>query len=181
LQATIVFWAWFVMAVCYSASGIDKAWNCPSWRDGSALRHILEGPLARDNALRLALLAAPDWVLRVATWASLALEIGFGPACMLKGGRQAASLAMIGMHLGILAVINFTDLSIGVLMLHLFTAPSLLRAGPLAYAWRNVLGMKGPPLRLLTRYDAWFPAFCALLGGYLAVHFFQVRAVMLSV
>ena len=95
LVATLYFWAWFVMAASYTVSGLDKFVNCPSWRDGSALRRILEGPLARDNSLRTALLDAPDWILQVGTWVALASEVGFAPACMFNHWRQAASVLMM--------------------------------------------------------------------------------------
>ena len=48
--------AWIVMAVGYSYSGCTKL-GSQSWLDGTALRHVLENPLARPGALRDALLA----------------------------------------------------------------------------------------------------------------------------
>ena len=73
-------WAvvWILMAVGYTYSGVMKL-SSPSWLDGSALRHVLENPLARPTPIREMLLALPPIVLRTMTWAGLALEIGFAP------------------------------------------------------------------------------------------------------
>src|SRR5262249_50372108 len=43
--------AWILMALGYSYSGYTKLVS-PSWREGSALHYVLEGPLARPGALR---------------------------------------------------------------------------------------------------------------------------------
>ncbi|AYV77272.1 MAG: hypothetical protein Barrevirus26_5 [Barrevirus sp.] len=116
-----IYWvAWLLMGLGYTISGIHKL-NCVSWINGSALRHILNSPLARDNFLRNFLLDAPEIVLRMATWSSLALEILFLPLGMFYHIRFYFWLAFIGFHLGVITLINFTDLTIGVLTIHIFT------------------------------------------------------------
>jgi sterol desaturase/sphingolipid hydroxylase (fatty acid hydroxylase superfamily) len=160
LTYTIVFWAWFIMALGYTVSGLHKL-GCASWRDGSALRRVLENPLARDNALRQALLDAHPAVLQVSTWGALALEILFAPACLWRPTRQLVSVLMIAMHVGIACTIDFADLTLGVLMAHAFTLPSLFRDTQ----FDDALG----------HFRPWqFRVFCTLLGSYLAVHFFQL-------
>ena len=117
-----IFWlSWMLMGLGYTISGIDKIVKCPSWLDGSALRHILNSPLSRDNFLRDFLLNSPEIVLKLATWTSLALEISFLPLGMFYHTRLYFWLAYIGFHLGIIALINFTDLTLGVISIHLFT------------------------------------------------------------
>ncbi|MHC4955716.1 MAG: DCC1-like thiol-disulfide oxidoreductase family protein [Planctomycetota bacterium] len=112
--------AWIVMAVGYSYSGYTKLVS-PSWRDGSALRHVLENPLARDTALRTLVLSLPDVLLRVATWATLALEIAFAPLALLRRARPWIWCAMLLLHFGLLVLIDFADLTLGMVVLHLFT------------------------------------------------------------
>mmetsp|Transcript_32080 Transcript_32080/g.62745 ORF Transcript_32080/g.62745 Transcript_32080/m.62745 type:complete len:794 (-) Transcript_32080:260-2641(-) len=163
VRETLIFWAWFLLGIGYTVSGLDKV-GCESWRDGTALRRVLENPLARDNYLRELMLATPPICLKLLTWASLGLEVCFGPLCLFTPSRRIVGVLMIGMHLGILFVINFTDLSFGVLMIHFFTLPTLLND---------------------TRFDTslspegrWgntnFRTFLSVLGAYLFIHFAQL-------
>ncbi|QKF94488.1 vitamin K-dependent gamma-carboxylase [Fadolivirus algeromassiliense] len=116
-----VFWAgWILLAAGYTASGLHKLVASPSWVDGTALQHVLESCLARDNILRDTLLQFPTF-LRYSTWFSLFLEIAFLPLGVFYYTRMPFWFIYIGFHLGILMLINFADLTIGVLMIHLFT------------------------------------------------------------
>lgn len=112
--------AWVLMAVGYTISGIDK-WMAPSWRDGSAIVHLLENPLARDTYLRTWLLTWPDALHRVMTWSILAMEALFLPLALFRRTRLLAWGGMVLMHLGILCIVDFADLTIGMLMIHFFT------------------------------------------------------------
>ena len=55
------------------------------------------------------------------TWGVVIAEISFLPLCFSRRGRFIAWSIMVFMHLGIMMVISFADLSIGMLMIHLFT------------------------------------------------------------
>jgi len=112
--------AWILMAVGYSYSGLAKL-DAPSWIDGSALRHVLENPLARPNALRQWLLGTPRWVLQTLSYASLALEVLYAPLSLSRRVRPLLWLSMVAMHLGILCLIDFADLTLGMLLLHAYT------------------------------------------------------------
>lgn len=112
--------AWIVMAVAYSYSGIAKM-GSPSWVDGTALRHVLHNPLARDTQMRTMLLALPSWCLRWATWGALLLEASFAPLSLFRRMRPILWVSMVCMHLGLLALINFSDLTVAMLLLHFFT------------------------------------------------------------
>jgi predicted DCC family thiol-disulfide oxidoreductase YuxK len=112
--------AWVLMALGYSYSGSTKLVS-PSWVDGSALARVLENPLARPTALREWLLSLPDGVLRLATWGALGLELAFAPLALVRRLRPWLWTAMLGMHLSLLTLFDFTDLSLGMVMLHLFT------------------------------------------------------------
>jgi len=102
--------AWVLMAAGYSFSGALKL-GSPSWIDGSSLYHLLENPLARVG----------DLVLQCMTWSVLWLELLFVPLVLLTRVRGWAWLAMVGMHIGIMMTVDFADLSMGMLMVHLFT------------------------------------------------------------
>ena len=120
MPADIYAAAWILMALAYSYSGYCKLIS-PSWMDGTALRHVLSNPLACDTVLRTFLLALPALWLKAATWAALILELAFAPLALSRGLRPFLWLAMVGLHLGLLGLVNFSDLTIGMLMLHFFT------------------------------------------------------------
>lgn len=117
----VVFWgAWFLMAGGYTFSGVMKLWS-PSWVDGTAFRHLLENPLARPGLIRDLTLALPALGIAVFTWSVLAAEILFLPLSLWRRGRLIAWTTMLVMHGGIVLMVDFADLSFGMVMLHLFT------------------------------------------------------------
>lgn len=111
---------WVLMAFGYSYSGYTKLIS-PSWVDGTALERVLNNPLARPGVMRDALLALPQAFLHAATWGALALELLFAPLALARKFRPWLWAAMLAMHLGLIALIDFADLSLGMVMLHLFT------------------------------------------------------------
>lgn len=118
---SILYWgAWIMLGIAYTISGIDKA-MAPSWMDGSAITHLLNNPLARDYFLRDALLTTPEWVRQLITWSALVLEIGFALLVIFSKTRLYAWLFIMSMHMGILLIVDFPDLTFGVIMIHLFT------------------------------------------------------------
>jgi predicted DCC family thiol-disulfide oxidoreductase YuxK len=122
--------AWIVLALAYSYSGYTKLIS-PSWRDGTALARVLDNPLARPGRLREALLSLPGWLLQAGTWAALALELGFAPLALFRRVRPWLWGAMLLMHLGLIVLIDFADLSLGMVMIHLFTwDPAWIPARP---------------------------------------------------
>jgi predicted DCC family thiol-disulfide oxidoreductase YuxK len=121
--------AWILMSLAYTYSGYTKLVS-PFWVDGSALSRVLANPLARDTFVRLFLLGLPAWVLKAATWSGLALELSFAPLALLRRVRPWLWLAMVGMHLGLMLLVNFTDLTAGMLILHLFTFDPAWLRGP---------------------------------------------------
>jgi predicted DCC family thiol-disulfide oxidoreductase YuxK len=120
MPADVYAAAWILMAVAYSYSGYNKLIS-PSWMDGSALGHVLSNPLARDTVVRTSLLALPALWLKTATWAALSLELSFAPLAIFRRLRPFLWLAMVGLHLGLLVLVNFSDLTVGMLILHFFT------------------------------------------------------------
>lgn len=120
MPAAVFAGVWFLMAAGYTFSGVVKL-SSPSWVDGTALRHLIDNPLARPGPIRDLFLAMPDGVLAFHTWFALAGEILFLPLCLWRRGRLIAWVWMVAMHLGILTMVAFADLTLGMLMVHLFT------------------------------------------------------------
>ena len=112
--------AWILMALGYSYSGYTKLIS-PSWLDGTALTRVLDNPLARPGVVRDAVRSLPDFLLKIGTWGSLAFELLFAPLALVRRLRPILWGAMVLMHLGLIVLIDFADLSLGMVMLHLFT------------------------------------------------------------
>ncbi len=123
-----VYWAaWIPLAAGYTFSGLHKL-GSPSWMNGEALRLLADNPLARPGPIRDWLLKAPDAVIHAMTWFALAGEILFAFLSFTRATRFIAWAWLVGMHLGILAVISFADLTAGMLLAHLFVwDPAWLR------------------------------------------------------
>jgi sterol desaturase/sphingolipid hydroxylase (fatty acid hydroxylase superfamily) len=117
----LYYGAWAVMSISYTVSGLHKL-SCPSWIDGSALNHVLSGPLSRNNWITITLTTImPPLFLQIMTWTSLFAEISFGIIGTFYHTRKYYGIFFIIFHIGILMTIRFTDLTFGVLMMHLFT------------------------------------------------------------
>lgn len=117
---TGAYWAaWVLLALGYAFSGWTKL-QSPSWVDGSALEHVLNNPLARPGFARDAMLRFPQ-ALQLLTWATLAVELLFLPFSFQQTGRLVAWSALCSLHVGIVLLVDFADLSIGMWMVHLFT------------------------------------------------------------
>ncbi|HEU4996834.1 MAG TPA: HTTM domain-containing protein [Gemmatimonadaceae bacterium] len=146
--AWVLFAAWTLMAVGYTYSGIVKLLS-PSWLDGTAIWHVLNSPLARDGWLRDAMVGLPMSVFRAFTWSALALELAFLPLALWSRTRPFVWLAMAGMHIGIVLLVSFADLSIGMLMLHVFTYDAAWgeAAGRAWRGWRARGGARAPQLQ----------------------------------
>jgi predicted DCC family thiol-disulfide oxidoreductase YuxK len=116
----IIVTAWSLLALGYSFSGLLKL-DSPSWIDGSALQHLMNNPLARPGWSRDIMLWLPAGILKMMTWSTIALEILFVPLALFRRTRPYVWLALLVMHLGIMMTVDFADLSLGMMMIHLFT------------------------------------------------------------
>jgi hypothetical protein len=111
--------AWLLLGLGYTLSGLHKL-GSPSWRDGTALRHVLELPLARNTALRDAILALPESVFALLTCGALFAELSALPLFVFRLTRPFAWLGLVAMQLGILCLLDFADLTLGLLLFHAF-------------------------------------------------------------
>lgn len=112
--------AWILLALGYTYGGITKL-TSPSWIDGSALGRVIDNPLARPTLLRELLVAIPAPLLMAGTWAALAIETLFAPLALVRPLRPLLWGAMVAMHSSLIVLIDFADLSIAMLLFHLFT------------------------------------------------------------
>ena len=108
---------WFLTMLGYTLSGLHKL-QCQSWLDGTALSHVLTSFLARDTILLQFVLSLP--IIKILTWSSLILEISCLPLGVFYYTRKIYWTMLVSMHLGVLILINFTDLTMGMLLVHLF-------------------------------------------------------------
>jgi predicted DCC family thiol-disulfide oxidoreductase YuxK len=120
MPPTIFAAAWVLMALGYSYSGYTKLVS-PSWLDGTAVERVLDSPLARPGPLRELLLTLPPWLLHVASWSAFSLELSFAPLAIFRRLRPWLWAVLLLMHLSLIALIAFADLSLGMVILHLFT------------------------------------------------------------
>jgi predicted DCC family thiol-disulfide oxidoreductase YuxK len=119
---------WILMAVGYTYSGATKLAS-PSWLNGRALSYMLDNPLARGGVVSQLLLSLPDVLLRLATWGAMAFELCFAPLALVRRLRPWLWAGMFCMHLCLIVAVDFADLSLGMVMLHLFTFdPAWVRA-----------------------------------------------------
>lgn len=112
--------AWLVMGAGYSYSGYTKLIS-PSWQDGSAITRVLQSPLARTGPIRDLMLNLPEVILQALTYSTLAIELLTLPLALIGRLRPWLWLGLVGLHIGILTTVAFADLTIGMLLIHLFT------------------------------------------------------------
>lgn len=95
--------AWVALALSYGYSGGAKLG--PPWHDGTDLTRAVE---------------LPSWLSDLAEGTVLALELLFWPLALVPRLRPWLWTAMLLIHLPLVALIDFADRSLGLVMLHLF-------------------------------------------------------------
>jgi hypothetical protein len=91
------------IALLYLSTGLWKLLG-PSWRDGSALHYVLD--LNTYQRLSFTLPASLDWLATLATYFTLAWEIGFAFLLFSRWGRRFAIGTGVLMHLGMFATLE---------------------------------------------------------------------------
>jgi predicted DCC family thiol-disulfide oxidoreductase YuxK len=128
LSPAVFLAAWVVLAISYSYSGYTKLLS-PSWVAGNNIAYVLDNPLARDWFLRDFMLWLPTFLISALTWTVLYLELLFAPVALWAPARAWLWAGMLFVQCGFLFLLNFADLTIGMLLFHLFTFdPAWVRA-----------------------------------------------------
>ena len=120
MPAPVCTVAWVLLALGYTYSGYEKLMS-PSWVDGSAFAYILRSPLARATPLRGWLLGLPEGFLKLAAWGGLGSELLFAPLVLVRRFRPLIWTMMLAMHFSLIVLVSFADLSLGMVLLHMFT------------------------------------------------------------
>jgi len=130
MPQTIFAGGWLLMAIGYILSARTEL-SSPSWLDGTAVARVLDSPLARPRFLTEALLALPAWLLHLCTWSILAFELLFAPLALFRIFRPWLWTVSFLLQLAILVLLDRIDVSLGTLLLHLFTFnPSWIKPLP---------------------------------------------------
>ena len=116
----VFFAAWVVLALSYSYSGYTKLLS-PSWVAGDNIAFVLQNPLARPWFLRDFFLWLPPIFLTLLTWTVLYVELLFAPIALWPRARPWIWLLMLVIQCGFLFLLNFADLTSGMLLFHMFT------------------------------------------------------------
>jgi hypothetical protein len=120
MPAIVYAGAWLIMSLAYTLSGIDKL-SSPSWIDGTGFHKLLSNPLVRDTAFVDLLRAQTLTFHEGITFLILFAELLFFPLTLFRFTRAFAWGVMVFIHFGIIALMNITDLSVAMLMIHVFT------------------------------------------------------------
>ncbi len=116
------FTAGILLAAGYTFSGVSKL-TSPGWLDGTALETVLQTAIARSNGIPDLLVAMPEELLRLMTWGTLAFEVAYLPLWLIPRLRAPLWIAAIAFQAGILLTLDFADLTLGMMMIHLFVMP----------------------------------------------------------
>ena len=120
LPRSVFLAAWVVLALSYTYSGYTKLLS-PSWVAGDNISFVLQNPLARLWLLRDLFLWLPPLFLTLLTWTVLYVELLFAPIALWTRARPWVWLSMLVIQFGFLFLLNFADLTIGMLLFHIFT------------------------------------------------------------
>lgn len=112
--------AWMILALGYSVSGYAKL-DSPTWVDGSALALVVDMPHAARHPLADLVRNLPAWLMQLATWIALAGELLFAPLSVHWSSRSIAWSIMTIMHVALLVLMNFREISVAMLLVHAFT------------------------------------------------------------
>ncbi len=126
LPPALVNATWYAAGILYLVSGADKLLTSPTWRAGEALGCILTSSVTRPIAAEM-LEALPRWVLRHATWGTLALEIGFLPMALWPRARPWLWASCAMMHVIILITLDVTQVSLAMLLFQGLLAIAFVR------------------------------------------------------
>lgn len=160
--------AWIILAISYTYSGYTKLIS-PSWIDGTAIQKILDNPLARPTIIPSLLLLLPPVMLKIMTWGALGAELLFAPIAIFRMFRPWIWLFLLIMHISLMLLIDFADLSFAMILMHFFTFdPGWIkpkRSKEFYIFYDSACGMCNRFVRLVLIEDQWSTVKLAPLLG----------------
>jgi len=162
-----VIWigCWIILAIGYSYSGIEKIMDSPSWRNGYAVKFVLDSILARDYFLTNWVRSAPAIVLKIFNEYFLFLECLYVPLCLFKRTRMYAWIGMVLAHISILLLVDITDVSLIMILIHLFLFDS---------SWIKPKGKRKNQIIFYDNNSAWCNSFVNVIKQEDRTHVFKV-------
>ncbi|RYZ36297.1 MAG: hypothetical protein EOO71_32330 [Myxococcaceae bacterium] len=106
------------LCIIYASTGVEKMLG-PTWRDGTVLWDVLMQP--QYGQFDFAWLASVPWVVKLATWGTLVVEVGYVVCIWPRRTRALWVLMTLGMHLGIAVMMGLWLFS-GIMALLTFAA-----------------------------------------------------------
>ncbi len=111
---------WLITALSYTASGFQKFLYSPLWHDGRALDFVMNYPAARNHWLNEQFLMLPLPLRMMANYLIIFIEGGYVFSFFHSQLRKIFWIGILIMHFSILICIKFSELSIGMIIVHLF-------------------------------------------------------------
>lgn len=109
----------WIVGLGYALSGYDKLLT-PDWQSGKMLALMAQMPSARSWWFSELFTELPGIVLQGLTYGVMLLELLFLPLILIKRTRAFANIAMLAAHIGVLLIMNLTEISVAMLIVHLW-------------------------------------------------------------
>ncbi len=117
----ILFWGiWILMSMTLATSGIHKWFFSPLWKEGLAVKYILNYPATRFSFLINFYLKLPLIFQKIFTWLLLVMESSIVIGFIFSRWRKITWFLSFLLHLGILITLKFAELSLVMMLFHLF-------------------------------------------------------------
>ncbi len=116
--------AWIVLGLGYFASGYNKLFLTDYWHNGNALKLLYASSPVFINLQGLENNYYVEILLKFLTWTFMYVEILFLPALLNKYTRFAVYFIMLFGHVGIATTTNMMEVSISIILFHVFVFDS---------------------------------------------------------
>lgn len=135
---------WLITAFGYTSSGFQKFFYTPLWNQGTALEFIFNYPAARFGFIYNIYQALPLILKQSINYSVVLIEGLYAFSFFNKELRKIFWLGILFMHIAILVTIRFSELSIGMIIVHSFLIESdWFKFGGLStIEWNNFFRLK---------------------------------------
>ena len=110
---------WMALSLGYAFSSVTKSVS-PLFMGGVAIVNVLMDSQSHLTFFQALLLSLPGRLIEAIAWGGLALELLYGPLALFRRVRPWIWVAMLVLHIGVALLVDFADLSLMVVFLHLF-------------------------------------------------------------